>query len=748
MTFSHPVALAIGLGLAIIAVSLRRSTVGLLLIACAAGGPIVWLHPAKRVVAMVDLSPSTRGAGYRDRSALLNRIGELAGNVPVRMMAFSDHVEALPDEDRLADLGCEQTRYDAPAADAILLFSDGRFNLPEASAATYPVIDPLLIDPADARVTDLRVDGDVATATVQNGGAARELNWSGTDRTRPVAIGDGVRVVRAGGVTGTMVSARLSAGDRWPENDSLAIPAPPARQLEYWWVGEGSAPAGWIARGAGELPADPVDYLNVGAIALSNVSGGALPATQEERLAQYVRDLGGSVLIFGGDAAFGAGDYDGTVLDSLSPLASDPPAPTTQWMLLVDSSGSMAETVGRRSRWDAASEAMLRSLPRLPAKDLVSVGSFARDLSWWVDAEPASALTRLTAAPAGVGPNGPTNLQAVLEKIAARSDAMPCELLLLTDADTTIDDPARLGGKLKAAKVRVSLLGLGQVPADNPVVQIVHVTGGQWSASEDLADWTGSLEKIERSAAPSHLEKREVQLRFDGIVDLPGRALESWNRTWLKEGASESAFSEDGGERVPMGATWRVGLGEAAAFAFVPTAEESSVLAKEMAGLPRDPRLKISWQCGSTIKLAVDASGDAGYLNGLRFVLRMGDRAPLAIDQTGPGLYSLELPAVRTPMLATLELDGHVIDRRAIPGRYAAEFDAIGNDDAALAELARRTGGRVIGPSERKPIDFAWPAQVVRVDSYLAAGGAILVAMGMILPRGAKGSPRRTMSGA
>jgi hypothetical protein len=113
----------------------------------------------------------------------------------------------------------------------------------------------------------------------------------------------------------------------------------------------------------------------------------------------------------------------------------------------------------------------------------------------------------------------------------------------------------------------------------------------------------------------------------------------------------------------------------------------------------------------------------------------MGDRPPLPLNQTRPGIYSLEIPAPRTPSLATLLIDGHVIDRRAIAGRYAAEFEAIGNDDIALAQLAARTGGQVIAPTQHRSIDFAWPWQPTRIDRYLAAAGAILLAAGVIISR-------------
>jgi hypothetical protein len=481
------------------------------------------------------------------------------------------------------------------------------------------------------------------------------------------------------------------------------------------------------------LPNDASEYLRAAAIALSNVNADTLSQTQLERLTQYVRDLGGSLLIFGGDHAFAAGGYEGTSLDSLSPLASDPPSPTTHWMLIGDSSGSMAELLAGRTRWEAAVDAMIRLLPLLPKADVVSVGSFAHDLVWWVDGEPAKAVAAtLTGPPANVGPNGPTNLQAVLEKIAQRTDSMPCEVLLLTDADTTIDDLAALAAKLKRANVRVSLLGLGNMAADNPVVRIVAATGGHWSTSEDPSRWMESLQKLMRSASASRVEKTEIQARFDPSLNLPSRAVDSWNRTWKKTGADEIA---SGGEQVPLGARWRVGVGMVGAFAFTPSADEAGSIAKMLAQPPRDPRLKVSWQLGAKIKVSVDALDEKGYLNGLQLVLKMGDRDALPLNQTGPGLYSLEMPALRLPTLATVQIDGRVIDRRAVAGRYAREFEAIGNDDIALAELAARTGGKVIGPNQHTPIDFAWAAQTRRIDSYLAAAGALLLAAGMVLSR-------------
>jgi hypothetical protein len=781
VTLAHPAFFAIALTIAVAASLLlltRRShswliLLGLLSLATVAGGPLIPLYPPKQNTVLVDLSPSTRTAAYRDRSALLHRINELTGNVPVQIMSFAEHLEPLPATSPLSDISCDQTNYTPPMADAVLLFSDGRFTPPDAGDPTYPVIDPLLIDPPDAAITEMHFDGSIVAATVQNRGDARQLIWSGTTQTNSISVPTGTSIIRGGRATASIIQARLNSADPWPENDSLILPAPTPQTLQYWWNGTSAPPIGWTPHAPSDLPTDPSAYLAAGAIALANVPATDLSDTQQQRLTQYVRDLGGSLLIFGGDHAFAAGGYTGTELDSLSPLASAPPTPATHWILLVDSSGSMAESSNGLSHWQAAVQALLRLLPSLPPKDPVSIGSFARDLSWWIDGQPADIAKRLTAPPPRIAPNGPTNLQPVLEQLARRrTDSVPTELLLLTDADTIINDPLTLAAALDAAKVRVSLLALGNVSPSNPVVQIVTATRGHWIANDDPSRWIDSLRDLLRSASPTHIENETVTVRFDSSLNLPGRQLDSWNRAWIKTNATQLAATDlvnqpavelnhqprarnttgpaasaasDARElqttRLPLAARWQIGLGSVAAFAFTPTPSEVTALTQQFAAPPRDPRFKVTWQCDSTIKVSVDASTEAGYLNGLHFVLKLGDQSPQPLNQTEPGRYSLELPAARSPALATIQLDGHVIDRHAIAGRYAPEFDAIGNDDAALAQLAARTGGHLIPPTQHTPIVFNWPPKLVRIDSYLAASGAILLAIGIIRLRSTSSTP-------
>src|SRR5205814_1194555 len=155
-----------------------------------------------------------------------------------------------------------------------------------------------------------------------------------------------------------------------------------------WWIGRTNPGAGWRHIRAGELSSISADYLAPAVIVLENVAIDELAGRQLECVEQYVRDLGGGLVIVGGDRAFAAGHYPGSALERLSPLASTPPKPAEHWILLADSSGSMAAQLGDNSRWAFALNAMAQLIPLLPPDDLISVGSFAETLRWWRTGRP------------------------------------------------------------------------------------------------------------------------------------------------------------------------------------------------------------------------------------------------------------------------------------------------------------------------------------------------------------------------
>ena len=713
--------------------------IGVVLLAFAAG-ELTWERDAAHPVAvMVDLSPSTRTAEYRDRAVLQRRIRELLGDAPYRVEFFASQVVSVESSgQRLSDIPVDQTMYASPAAAAVLLFSDCRFALPERAPPTYAVIDPGLEDVEDAAITDLVVRGGEVTATVRNGGSTRQLVVRNGTASSPTTVPSG-NIVVSRPLEGhdDRVSAELSPGDAWPENDALAAAIPIPRQAERWWVGRSEPPREWRALSAAELPVEASAYLAPAVIALDNVPASDLTEAQQRLLRQYVRDLGGGLVILGGDRAFAVGGYQGTQLDVLSPLASNPPQPTTHWVLLLDASGSMSARAAGATRWSLVTDAASQLLPYLPPQDVVSIGSFAEKLDWWVQAQPVRDATSVPLPPPGRYPHGPTNLQPALEAIARSVNArMPVQLLVLSDFDTQVTRAGELAALLKERSVRLNLLAIGEGTALPVLREVSSSTGGTILTQLDPRMWTSAMRQLARAAGAKLLEHEQVTATFTGEASaVPPQTAGTWNRVWVKESATRLAEARRGPDVLPMAAKWNVGEGQVLAGAFGVPSQHVQRLADLVARPPRDPRFHVTWRSNSELTVTVDASSDGDYLNDRLVTLELADGSNTGqrpIPQVGPGRYELTMPAPRSAGVATVRAEGRAIDRIALASRYAPEFDALGNDHAAMKELARRSGGRVIAPDISRPLEIHWPRRAMPLTSILACAGALFVALGLV----------------
>jgi hypothetical protein len=740
MTFASPIAmLAAGavFVLALVVAGMRRPAMprsallllllGMLLLTIACGRPRVkWPEP-RRVAVLVDQSASTRTAGYRDQSALQQRIAQLIGDTPHEIIPFSS---AAADSTSLL--------LPSPLPDAVLLFSDGQFVVPQSTMApTFPVVDAQLERPADASVRrmELRDDDRVAIA-ISNNGNERQLQAAATTLPAP----PGAQVLAAPlAPDAQSLTASLNPGDAWPENDALTLQRPPPASLERWWVGA-AAPQGWRVFDASDLPTNAAAYLAASAVVLNNIPADALPQTQQECLAQYPRALGGGLVLLGGDRAFGAGGYLGTPLEQVSPLSVAAPEPQRHWILLIDASGSMAaELQPGFTRFNRAALSMTQLLGNLPPNDLVSIASFSTDLTWWVEGQTVEAARKLPLPPTGIRPRGATNLEPVLDAVTMRWVTLSrLEVIVASDADATFEDAAGLTARLRARQARVSLLATAD-PSRSPVLRIVALTGGNVATELNPLLWAEAAKKLARAALPNRVEQIPVRISFaDKLQSLAPREVSLWNRTWLKKDATALASAGADASQTPMAAIWRVGAGAVAAAAFAPTAEEAQALVGLVQRPPRDPRFAVAHEIGEALQISVTAADGQQPLNEQALILALSDLSSATprltnypIPQTAPGRYEAALPAPRFPALATVRLGETVIDRFAVAGRYPAEFDAIGNNRDTMQALASATGGRVIEPTQTSPIDFAWPIRIISLMPWLALAGAALLGLGL-----------------
>jgi hypothetical protein len=747
--FSSPICgiLAILAAIAVIAIAIYRKlnfprpiailfASGLLVLAAAALSPI-WNHPKRGVIAvMVDLSPSTRGAQFRNADDFRKRLSELIGTSPHQLFSFATDNRPLDPAGPFAEIPTDNTIFTPPPADTIVLFSDARFDSPISSPPVYVVADPALENPVDASVEQLQRQGQSIIATINNSGSPRTATINGTT----VPANTGTFLVSQPAAIGPTATAEISHQDLWPENDSLSFPNLPPSVSEKWWIGQDPPNAAWRSLIPAQIPDQPERLLAPSIIVLNNQPADAFSQPQLDRLTQYVRDLGGAILILGGDRAFASGGYTGTTLDQLNPLASFPPTATRRWILLADGSGSMAQTTSTgATRWQSATDAIVRILPTLPPADLVQVGQFSDTLHWWIDPQPAADAAKLPLPPAGDFPHGPTNLESSLQSIASQTEASyPTNLLLLSDCDAEFTYAPQLAIRLQEKNIHVYALAIGHGSAIDTVRQIAASTGGNIVEQLDPHNWTNSLRQLCQAALPPSFVKHSIGVLFlESLKSLSPEMAPYWNHVWVKPDADLWA-STLSAPTSPAGAFWHVGSGCVLSLAFETDATNIDFITNTIAAKPRDPRFSITWQNATGHRVIVTASERGVFLNKLPVWLDLFSSSLLdskQLKQTAPGRYEAPIPPSAESRIATLRVKDEIIDRAAIPARYAEEFDAVGNDHDAMRSLAESTHGQVIFPADHNAINFHWPNVQTSLAPWLCFTGLILITTGIVLWR-------------
>ncbi len=130
-------------------------------------------------------------------------------------------------------------------------------------------------------------------------------------------------------------------------------------------------------RSATGVPADVGGLAPYDLVVLSDVRASDLSTTQLDALAAYVRDLGGGLLLMGGDRAMGPGGYARTPIEEVSPVAFDlkqeKRRASLAEVIAIDYSGSMGAMVGGHTKLELANEAAARSASLLGPGDRLGV---------------------------------------------------------------------------------------------------------------------------------------------------------------------------------------------------------------------------------------------------------------------------------------------------------------------------------------------------------------------------------------
>jgi Mg-chelatase subunit ChlD len=227
------------------------------------------------------------------------------------------------------------------------------------------------------------------------------------------------------------------------------------------------------------LPHTLSGYLEYDALIFDNVPGFGISVAQMEVLEQYVRDMGGGLLMVGGEKSFGAGGYYRTPLEKLLPVDMDVPTkmsiPSLSLVMVIDKSDSMGGSINdtrptqsydeRTTKLEVAKIAAFSAMKLLNPFDQVGLLAFNADWEWTVPMSEAGKREQIAGRLAALTHGGGTDLYKGMQeglRVLKETTAVKKHLIALSDGLTAHMDFESLMHEATAHNITVTTVALGK----------------------------------------------------------------------------------------------------------------------------------------------------------------------------------------------------------------------------------------------------------------------------------------------
>jgi uncharacterized membrane protein len=478
------------------------------------------------------------------------------------------------------------------------------------------------------------------------------------------------------------------------------------------------------------IPKDIAGLQKYDGVVLSNVSSLKLTRPQMAQIRDYVRDHGGGLMMIGGEESFGLGGYYRTPIEEALPVTMEVKQkveiPSLAVVLSIDRSGSMAMSTDEKvTKLDLAKEAAHLVVDLLDERNEVGVMSWDTEFIWdspMKGARDKSAIHHAIATiKAGGGTDGYPALKESYQILFDRP-ALLKHVIFLSDGQMTRGDFAGLLRRMAKDKITVSTVAIGKDADVQLMVDIAKWGKGRFYYTEDsqtipriftletqLASKASLVEQPFKPqlTAPNHEAMQDINWKT--VPPLGG-----YVATSVKQNAELVLMSH---QEDPVLATWRYGLGRAAAFT-------SDAKAKWGVLWLRWPEFNKFWaqltrwtlrsgtrsdttaivqrtdQTGEVVVDAVDGKGEfINFLDSqIGVVAPNRERSVVDLEQIGPGRYRGRFAAPQEGVylvgMAQRKADrvvGSQLAGLVVP--YAQELRDLGVDETLLRELSELTGG-------------------------------------------------------
>jgi uncharacterized membrane protein len=472
------------------------------------------------------------------------------------------------------------------------------------------------------------------------------------------------------------------------------------------------------------IPDNLSDLQNYELLALSNVPATSMSTRQMNVVRSYVQDLGGGLIMVGGDQAFGLGGYYKTTIEEILPVRSDfekeKEKPSLAMVLVIDKSGSMGGV-----KMEMAKDAAKAAVELLGPKDKVGVIAFDADTFWVADVQPASnkgqVLDRISTIEAGGGTIMGPPMEAAYEALM-NTPAKLKHIIVLTDGVSEPADFQGIAQNISQSKMTCSTVAVGDDCDFDLLQEIARIGNGRYYQAEDPSNIPQIFAKETVTASKSAINEQP----FTPIVVRPTQAIANIKFdeapfllgyvTTRPKPTSELILSTEKGD--PLLSWWRYGLGMSVAF----TSDGKSRWAAEWLSWPgyskfwaqvvRHAMRKSdakgvfvqTTQKDGKATVTLDAvQPDGRFLNEapaeLTVIEPHGDEKKLAMTQTAPGRYVAEFPADKpgayhVHITQQTKTQGATQQSRGLVINYEEELRIKPVNETLLQSVAQASGGK------------------------------------------------------
>jgi uncharacterized membrane protein len=497
-------------------------------------------------------------------------------------------------------------------------------------------------------------------------------------------------------------------------------------------------------------------------VVLANVSANVLNVAQMRAINSYVQNLGGGLVVIGGDRSYGVGRYGKTPLEEALPVRMDLRGRTLSssvaLMLVIDASGSMAGGPGS-SKMDLAKEAAVRAVELLSEQDQVGVLSFDDGSRWVVETQFLTDVQSVQGLIGTINPGGGTAIFPALETAyndLVNREAKVKHMLLLTDGLSSGGDYDRLTSQMMANGITLSTIAVGTDADFTLLRRLAELGKGRYFEGNDPFEVPQMVVKDTQEVARAAIVEepfRPAQIGVSPILEgidaerIP--PLLGYVSTTPKPNSQVLLIS---GQGDPVLSEWKYGLGHVVAWTsdaknrwstdWLTWPEYSRFWAqvvKRTIPNPVDRNLQVQISTeGEQARVIVDAiSDDKALQNFLATKATLVDpvnkQSELALPQVAPGRYEAKVPLANEGAYF-LNIVQTGPDGNPQAGRpagfvisYSPEYRELRANPEVLEKVAKESGGKVLaGPAGIFDIDREVSGQPNELWPWFLAAAALL----------------------